>query len=285
MQHAFDAMGTKIRLHLDAGRDGEALLLAAEGEFRRLEGLLSRFLPASELARLNRLGELEAGPDLLAVVEAALAARELTAGRFDPTVHDALVAAGYDRSFELVPTGGLAPVLVGSACGGGVEIDHPSARIRLDRGVKLDLGGIAKGYAADRALALLAGAGPALVDAGGDIVVAGKPWHVGVDTAEGTITLELSNGAVATSGRDRRRWAGRDGERHHLIDPATGRPAEGNLLRVTAVAATAIEAEVLAKALFLAGGLEAAATEADELGVAAVLVSLDGRTLIAGDLS
>lgn len=285
MQRAFHAMGTEIRLHLDAGRDGEALLLAAEGEFRRLEGLLSRFLPTSELARLNRHGELEAGPDLLAVVDAALAARERTAGRFDPTVHDALVAAGYDRSFELIPADGHAPLLVGSACGGDVEVDRAAARIRLGPGVRLDLGGVAKGHAADRALALLAAAGPALVDAGGDIVVAGKPWHVGLVTSDGAITLELSNGAVATSGRDRRRWAGRDGERHHLIDPATGRPAEGNLLRVTAVAATAIEAEVLAKALFLAGDVEAAATEADELGVPAVLVSLDGRTLIAGNLS
>ena len=64
--------------------------------------LLSRFLPDSELSRLNRDGELAAGPDLLAVVHAAVAARDMTAGRFDPTVHNALAAAGYDRTFELV---------------------------------------------------------------------------------------------------------------------------------------------------------------------------------------
>jgi thiamine biosynthesis lipoprotein len=285
MRHAFRAMGTEIQLHLRSKPAAGTLLAAAANEFHRLEALLSRFLPSSELARLNRDGELVAGPDLLAVVDAALAARELTAGRFDPTVHDALVAAGYDRSFELVPAGGGVPVLVGSACGGGVELDRAAARIRLDPGVRLDLGGIAKGYAVDRALGILGSAGPALVDAGGDMAVTGMPWHVGVDTSDGTITLELSEGAVATSGRDRRRWAGDDGERHHLIDPSTGRPADGQLLRVTAVAATALEAEVLAKALFLAGDLEAAAAEADALGIPVVLVSLDGRTVLAGGMS
>ena len=285
MRHAFHAMGTEVQLHLDATPAADALLVEAEGEFHRLEALLSRFLPTSELTRLNEEGELAVGPDLLAVVDAALAARELTAGRFDPTVHDALVAAGYDRSFELLPVGGGAPVLVGKACGGGVEIDRETSRIRLDPGVKLDLGGIAKGYAVDRALGMLAAAGPALVDAGGDIAVAGRPWPVGVDTSEGTITLELSGGAIATSGCDRRRWGGPEGERHHLIDPSTGRPADGELLRVTVAAAKALEAEVLAKALFLAGSTRAAAAEADELGIPAVLVSREGPTVLAGGVS
>jgi FAD:protein FMN transferase len=283
-RHAFRAMGTTVELHLDA-EPADAALLAVEAEMARLERLLSRFLPTSELSRLNSGGELAAGPDLLAVVAAALDARELTAGRFDPTVHDALVAAGYDRSFELVAAGNGAPVLVGTRCGGGVAIDRAHGLIRLDPGVKLDLGGIAKGYAADRALAILAPLGPALVDAGGDVAVAGKPWPVGVETALGPLTLELSDGALATSGRDRRRWRASDGERHHLIDPATGRPAEGDLLRVTALAATTVEAEVLAKALFLAGDADRAAAEADALGIPAVLVTRDGRTVLAGGLA
>jgi thiamine biosynthesis lipoprotein len=285
-RHAFGAMGTAVELHLDAeGAGADAALLAAEAEFARLEALLSRFLPGSQLSRLNRSGELAAGPDLLAVADAALTARDLTAGRFDPTVHDALAAAGYDRSFELIPAGNGAPVLVETACGGGVSIDRAAGLIRLDPGVKLDFGGIAKGYAADRALAILADAGPALVDAGGDIALSGKPWPVGVETSAGTITLELSEGGLATSGRDRRRWNAADGERHHLIDPATGLPAEGDLLRVTAVAGTAMEAEVLAKALFLAGNAARGAEEADELDIPAVLVTRDGRTVLAGGVA
>jgi len=283
-RHAFRAMGTDVELHLDA-EEGDAAFRDAEAELARLEALLSRFLPGSELSRLNRLGELRAGPDLLAVAEAALAARELTAGRFDPTVHDAVVAAGYDRTFELVAAGGSPRIAVAAPCGGGMEIDPAAGTIRLEPGVRLDLGGIAKGYAVDRALRILAAAGPALVDAGGDIAVTGRPWPVGVETAGGTIALELAEGAVATSGRDRRRWRAPDGERHHLIDPATGLPAEGDLLRATVVAATAVEAEVLAKALFLAGDADRAAAEADDLGVPAVLVTRAGHTVLAGGLA
>jgi thiamine biosynthesis lipoprotein len=281
--HAFHAMGTEMELQLDAGPD-RAALLEAEAEIRRLEGLLSRFLPGSELSRLNRRGELAAGPDLVAVTEAALAARERTSGRFDPTVHGALVAAGYDRSFELVPAGAGERLDPAGDCGGEVSVDRGSGSIALAPGVSLDLGGIAKGYAADRALRIVAAEGPALVGAGGDVAAGGKPWPVGVETPQGTLTLEIRDGALATSGRDRRRWAGPDGERHHLIDPATGRPAEGDLLRVTAFAETALEAEILAKSLFLAGSADRAAAEADDDAIPAVLVTRGGRTLLAGGL-
>src|SRR5205085_7123221 len=129
---------------------------AAEAAFHRLEALLSRFRPGSELSRLNAHGCIDAGPDLLRVVGLALDARVRTAGRFDPTVHDALVAAGYDRTFELVAQDG---VQAGDAvpAGGGVHID--GGRISLEPGVRIDLGGIGKGYAAERAAELLATAG------------------------------------------------------------------------------------------------------------------------------
>ena len=87
-RRTFRAMGTEIELLVDADDAGDALD-AAEAEFHRLEALLSRFRDDSELSRLNRDGSIDAGPDLLRVVELALAARERTGGRFDPTVHDA----------------------------------------------------------------------------------------------------------------------------------------------------------------------------------------------------
>ena len=95
-RHAFRAMGTEIELLGDGGFE------LAEAEFHRLEAQLTRFRPESELSRLNRDGCIDASPDLLRVVELALDARERTDGRFDPTVHDALVAAGYDRTFAEV---------------------------------------------------------------------------------------------------------------------------------------------------------------------------------------
>ena len=123
------------------------------------------------------------------------------------------------------------------------------------------------------------------MNAGGDVAAAGRAWPVGVETPDGTITLELDGGGVATSGRDRRRWLQDGEERHHLIDPAPALPAESDLRTVSVVAPTAAEAEVLAKALFLAGSAEHAAAEADELGVPAVLVTRDGATQLAGGLA
>jgi thiamine biosynthesis lipoprotein len=277
LRRAFRAMGTEIELLVDAGA-ADAELDAAEREFHRLEALLSRFRDDSELSRLNRERALAVGPDLARVLELALDARDRTGGRFDPTVHDAVVAAGYDRSFELVDPDSAEPAAPAPALG-TVELD--GSRARLARGVRIDLGGIGKGYAAERAAEVLALAGDCLVNAGGDIATRGGSWPVAVEA----LTLELSRGsALATSGRDRRRWR-RDGrELHHLIDPHTGAPAESDLLRVTAVAPDAVEAEVAAKSLFLAGA-ERAVAEADGSGIPAVLVTADGRTLLAGGLS
>lgn len=243
-RRAFHAMGTEVELLGDGGFE------LAEAEFHRLEALMTRFRPESELSRLNRDGAIDASPDLLRVVELALDARERTDGRFDPTVHDALLAAGYDRTFAEVGDGELG---VPRPAGGDVRIRD--GRIELGDGVHLDLGGIGKGYAAERAAELLALAGPCLVNAGGDIAVRGGAWHVGV---EGT-TLELADGGLATSGRDRRRWTRGGREQHHLIDPRTGAPAQTELLRVTVVAEDAVEAEVQAKNVFLGGPADACA--------------------------
>jgi FAD:protein FMN transferase len=276
----FRAMGTDVELLVDADH-AEQALEAAEDEFHRLEALLSRFRPDSELSRLNEAKALNVHADVSAVVKLALQARDRTGGRFDPTVHDAVVAVGYDRSFELVPADGPAAAPA-AMCGGGVRVE--GARIELDADVRLDLGGIGKGFAVERAVLVLAAAGPGLVNAGGDLAVRGGSWPVGLETADGLITLELERGAIATSGRDRRRWRRAGEEQHHLIDPETGAPAETDLLRVTVVASDAVEAEVWAKALFLAGE-DAAAAEAEERELPSVLVTADGRTRLAGGLA
>jgi thiamine biosynthesis lipoprotein len=272
LRHSFRAMGTDVEVLLDApsGPDSVAALDRVEADFERLEQTLSRFRPDSELSRLNAAGRLDAAsPDLVRVLELALEAREKTGGRFDPTVHDALVAAGYDQTFAEVPADGpVVPFEQG--CGKAVRID--GLTIELEPGTHVDLGGIGKGYAVDRACDLLALAGPCLVNAGGDLAVRGGAWPVGVSD---DLTLELSRGAIATSGRDRRRWRRGGEELHHLIDPSTGRPAQNDLVRVTVVADSATEAEVLAKAAFLGA----------EVDAPRVLVTADGRTILAGGLS
>jgi FAD:protein FMN transferase len=287
-RHAFHAMGTEVEVLLDVapGPDAVLALASVEAEFERLEGLLSRFWPESELSRLNADGAIDAKDDLLAVVEVALRARERTGGRFDPTVHDALVAAGYDRSFDELEHAARTSPPVPPSSGGRVSVR--GHRIELEDGARLDLGGIGKGYTVDRAVARLGALGPCLVNAGGDLAISGLPegglWPVAVELPAGRLTIGLAAGALATSGRDRRRWRVGDEERHHLIDPSTGRSSGSDLLTVTVAAESAVEAEVWAKALFLAGE-RAAALEADALGLPAVLVAGDGRVRSVGGLT
>jgi FAD:protein FMN transferase len=285
---AFPAMGTRVEALLDTPPSAavRAALARMRAEFERLERIFSRFRPDSELSRLNEAGSIEAGPDFRAVVELALAARERTAGRFDPTLYDAVVAAGYDRTFDELDehaAGRPAPDPRIAR-----EVALTGQWIELGPGVRLDLGGIAKGYAADRCARMLAPLAPCLVNAGGDLAVAGSrpdgPWPVAVEVPHGEpLTLAVASGGLATSGRDRRRWRQRGEERHHLIDPATCRPAEGGPLTVTVAGPTATDAEVAAKAIFLAGA--DAEHEAERLGIPAVIVHADGRVHLVGGLA
>jgi thiamine biosynthesis lipoprotein len=274
LKRTFRGMGTDIELLLDAEPGARAVgaLDRAEAEFERLEQVMSRFRDDSELSRLNRDGMITgASPDLVRIVRLALEARETTAGRFDPTVHDAVVTAGYDRSFDdLAPDAIESAVAERPRCGGRVLIT--GLTIELQPGFRLDLGGIGKGYAADRVAELLAVAGPCLVNAGGDLAVRGGSWPVGV-TDE--LTLELTRGGLATSGHDRRNWIRNGESRHHLIDPATGLPAADTPIRVTVVAGSAAEAEVAAKSAFLGGTVD----------LPRVTVTASGDTVLEGGLA
>jgi FAD:protein FMN transferase len=285
--HDFRAMGTSVACFVESDEDASEAFRAVEAEFERLEAIMSRFRPESELSRLNREGTIEASADLLQVTQLALRAREDTGGRFDPTVHDAVVAAGYDRTFEDIEDEGGSDTAIAPA-GGGVTVSDEGSTIELEPGFRLDLGGIGKGYAVDSACRVLAESGPCLVNAGGDLAVHGRPrtglWPVGVETSDGTISLGLESGALATSGRDRRRWKRGGTEQHHLIDPRTGAPSASDLVRVTVLGHTAVEAEIRAKSLFLAGE-EDAVREASDLGIATVFLTQDGRTVLAGGLA
>jgi FAD:protein FMN transferase len=269
-RHRFESMGTWVECLVEAPSSPalDAAFATVEHEFARLDRKLSRFRGDSELSRLNRERSIEASDELLELTRLALTAREHTGGRFDPTIHDALIAAGYDRSFsdlcnETRTTSAVGHFSADSQRQGapptGVdrEVRLSGRRIELGPGASLDLGGIAKGWAADRCVGQLAAFGPALVNAGGDLAVSGPladgPWPVAVDVPGESLTLGITRGGLATTGRDRRRWM-RDGqERHHVIDPRTLQPAEGGPLSVTVTARTATEAEVAAKSLFLAG--------------------------------
>jgi len=278
------------------GRRARAALAAARAEVEACEAELSRFRPESDLMRLNGAGGAwtAVGPRLLDTLRLALRAREDTGGRFDPTVLPALVAAGYDRSFELLEERPAASP-GGWRAGAAIELDEPAGCVRLDPGASVDLGGIGKGYAATRALDAMFEAWPSLpgglVDLGGDIAVRGAtpeggPWRIAVADplrpGETAGMLLLGSGGVATSGRDRRRF-GPNASLHHLIDPATGRPAEPGPLSVTVVATGAAEAEAHATALAISGPETAAAHVAAHPRISALYIPDRGDVLPLGN--
>ena len=289
LRQGFRAMGTSMEMLLDApeGPEARAAMATARDEVERLEALLSRFRPDSQLSRLNRLRRMRIGPDLARVLRSALTLRRRTGGRFDPTVGRAVAASGYDRSFErIVPD--PAPAGEPRPAGGVVVLDDAWGWAALGPGVDLDLGAIAKGDAADRACAILAEAGPCLVNAGGDLVVSGPradgaPWPVGLDVPDGELVLQLAVGALATSGTDRRRWERAGRTLHHAVEPRHGRTATTDLVRATAVAPTGAEADAIATALLVAGERRARQL-ADAWHVPAALVREDGAVTLAGGL-
>jgi thiamine biosynthesis lipoprotein len=154
--------------------------------------------------------------------------------------------------------------------------------------VRLDLGGVAKGWAADQAARRLAEAGPALVDAGGDISVSGPmadglPWPIAIanpfapDQSLGLALL--ARGAVATSGRDYRRWMRGGLEQHHIIDPRSGQPAQTDILSATIVAPDGPLAEMAAKVALILGSRAGLAWLDARPTLAGLLVLEDGRIL------
>jgi thiamine biosynthesis lipoprotein len=260
----FPAMGTHVQLM--ACGVGPAALQAARRRVDDFESRWSRFLPTSEISTINaNAGEwTPVSPDTFRLIEAAVTGWKMTEGRFDPTVLKALVAAGYDRSFELLDErDGAAPTLAPVPGCGAVQLDEDTSAIRVDPGVGLDLGGIAKGHTADLIVsALMAdGATGALANIGGDVRAAGTApvppgWRIGaanpLDDSELGM-FGLTDGAVVTSTRTRRHWTLGGVTAHHLIDPETGAPASSGLASVTVIASCAVWAEVLAKAAFVAG--------------------------------
>lgn len=253
--------------------DAEAFLLAAH---RRL----SRFLPGSELSRLNSdtRTTVPAEPLLLDLAAAAREAGELTDGMVDATMVSEIEAAGYRDSMPAHPRRAATATARESIPGPrNGEIEAPAGpsperaweKISTDRasktisrppGVAIDSGGIAKGLLADQVASLLSQFPAFMVDCCGDIRIGGtacRPRPVRVESpfgGEAVHTLRAVRGGVATSGITRRSWRGADGApAHHLLDPATGRPAFTGIVQATALAPTAFLADVHAKWALLSG--------------------------------
>ena len=276
------------RAALDAARS----MLAAD--LADLDAACSRFRADSELAALDRAQgrPVRLSPLLANAVEVALRAAELTDGDVDPTVGEAIVAAGYDRDFSLVPPDGPALNLVVKAVPGWrqVRLDPATRTLAMPAGIRLDLGATAKAWAADRAAARIAaelGAG-VLVGLGGDIAVAGQAppggWRIRVqdvtgrpeDVPEGPATVvAITSGGLATSSTTARRWRRGGNVLHHILDPRTGLPPAPVWRTISVTAATCADANAASTAAIIRGAQAPGWLAAT--GLPARLVDVSGR--------
>lgn len=240
----FRAMGCEVVV------DGApaAELAAIERLFSERNDTFSRFVPGSELNRVNASQEdaVLVSPAFARALALALDAATATGGLFDPTVAEALLAAGYDRDFaELAPD----PRPAGHGPSGRVRSVRLAGRVVLrPAGLLLDLNGVVKSLTVDDAAALLSGTG--FVSAGGDLAVRAE-HPVGLPGG-GSVTVR--SGGLATTGTTTRSWLRAGVRQHHLIDPRTGRPGTARWAQVTVSGATCLAADVAAKAAFLLDG-------------------------------
>jgi thiamine biosynthesis lipoprotein len=281
------------------GPAAPALLAWAFDELARLEACWSRFDPASELSRLNAApgtGPHPVSPTLLlALVRAEQAWRE-TAGRFDATVLESLETLGYDRTFrevrdrvaphrEAVPVPGFATV----------ALDAHAGSVRRPQGVRIDLGGIGKGLAADVVVdGLVArGATSVCVSVGGDLRVGGPgphdddAWLVPVEDPTGRrapFHFPLVDEALAQSSTVVRRWRRGTGDAHHLIDPHDGECAASGVTAAIVTDRACWRAEALAKAALVAGPVAGLALLRSS-GVDGWLLLDDGAVLTTPDVA
>lgn len=282
-------MGTLWTIEVgDRGKPGKALqdIQAAYAELERIDQLMSEWRPNSPISQVNAAagtGVVEVPAELRELIQRSVDYSRKSEGTFDITWRGMGRIWRFDDQFR-VPS--AVEVEAARKRVDFTRIQIEGNRVGLPAGMNIGLGGIAKGYAVDRAMAVLEGRGvrDALVNGGGDVLVRGsrngKPWRLGIQhprAEHGTLlgSLPLSSGALVTSG-DYERFRMMDGVRyHHIIDPRTGWPAKG-AMSVTVISPGAEIGVVLAKVLFILGpdkGLPLVRAQ----GVEALLIDEGGK--------
>ena len=293
-RHTFACFGGQCTVIVaDAARPADAAAAAAMARRALLtwHDRFSRFTESSELSRLNRdpAATVAVTPLMRRVIETGLTAARDTNGLVDITLADEIERAGYASHFD--GEGADLRAALDAAPPRAPAARHPNERwrqisvdprawtVRRPPGLRIDVGGIAKGVFADELAPLLEGFDAYVLDCAGDLRVGGRagvlrPVHVAAPFGTSPLlTFALSGGAVATSGISHRSWIDGDGRpAHHLLDPRTGAPVFTGIVQATALAPTAAQAEVLAKAAVLSGP----ASAAEWLPHGGVIVSEDG---------
>lgn len=300
------AMDTVMNLTV-YGENAAAALESAEKELHTLdEAVLSRTAEGSELYALNTSnGEtVECGADdiLPALIETALTISDATDGAFDPTLAPVLDAWGFTKDERCVPSADeLKELLSHTGCGKvALEKTADGWTVTLLDGAQLDLGGIAKGYAADLLRAQLEkeGVTSATLDLGGDVFVMGRKtdgsdWRIAVkdpaDTESYLGVVSAADKFIVTSGVYERYFEENGVRYHHILDPKTGCPAESGLVSVTVLCENGAWADALSTACFVLGPDGALALRDDLADQGTdfelILVTDDGRVLYTDGLA
>jgi len=309
-RETFKVFGTTATLLLTGGGSMPAARELADAELAAVDLACSRFRTDSELTKVNNAdgAPTEISPLLATLIGEALRAARLTAGDVDPTCAAALAALGYDRDFDEVKSrarrGSRGKAAAGPGSGPGSGLDAPAGRVpgwrkvelstdpprvTLTGGAQLDLGATAKAWAADRCAEVIAAqlGCAVLVSLGGDIAVAGEApaggWRVRVtdDHAAGPDapgqTVAINAGGLATSSTTVRAWESHGRKLHHIIDPATGKPARSIWRTVSVAAGRALDANIVSTACIVRGA--SAVGWLTEMNLPARLVREDGTTV------
>jgi len=298
------SMGGRLAIHIDAepGQPGraDAARMAERQVVARVDrwsSRLTRHADTSELSLLNAdpRTSVNVRPILAAALLAGMTAADASEGLADITLLDArLTAEGMAAEGMAAEEAGARPHRSRVGEWQVVRRRRGAAVVRRPPGLRFDLGGVAKGWIADRALRMLASWPSAVVDADGDLALRcapGKFWAIGVDDPRTPNTnlaiLRLgapaggaaANWGVATSGTSIHRWKVNGSVSHHLIDPRTGRPAQTDVVQATVVAGSALRAEALAKAVIIAGSRQGLALLERARVRGAVLLTESGEVL------
>lgn len=285
------AMDTVMEVSVYGG--GDELLKKVENRILGLEDLLSTTNENSEIYRLNQSGRGQVSEDTRRLLAEALKLCEKTQGALDLSIYPVVQAWGFTTGEYRVPEKDDLPPLLAAVDYRKIRLEGSTAA--LAPAMKIDMGGVAKGYAGDEMAALLKNAGvtSALLNLGGNVQAIGEkpdgsPWRVAVQSPQGEgpiAVVTVEDQAVVTSGGYQRYFQDSQGRRYwHIIDPATGFPADSGLVSATIIGDSGLYADALSTALFVMGLEKAADFWRDNRDFEAILITKDQQVYITPGL-
>lgn len=295
---------TTITAVSSSEEDAKRAIDAGFEEIKRLEGLLNYFSPDSEITAINRysgIKPVKVSSETIEVIKRSLEIAEKSNGAFNPTIGPVIKLWRFSRQDKggVIPSDEAIRDAIKLVDYKNVKINEKDSEVYLEmKGMELDLGGIAKGYAADRAVDVIKGMGikAGLVAIAGDIKGFGlrpkqMPWHIGIQDPRPEkenpdavfATIYLKDSAISTSG-DYQRFFIKDGKRyHHIIDPKTGYPSESSIISISVIANDGFMADGLSTAMFIYHPDEAIKM-LESLGLQGVIVDNQKRVYITKGL-